>query len=204
MNKQCCKCHKIKPTTDFYKNKSSHDKLSHACKSCTYTPKEKTNKPKIKYQKKQPRFSSLLEKYEYYVVKQDGCWRWTGPKNQQGYGILSLKHIVISSHRFSYEHYIGPIPEGKLIRHSCDNPECSNPEHLSTGDHKENAQDMLDRSRCNVGSRAYNAKLTEEDVINIRAEYKRGEVGYITLGKKYGVSDITIRDIILRKYWKHI
>lgn len=192
MAKRCCRCGKIKDNKDFYKNKATIDSLSNACKLCTYTPR--TNRTK---------FKSALEVYESCVVKKDGCWSWNGSKDSRGYCSFSFNGTSHIAHRFSYETFNGPIPEGKLIRHTCDNPECTNPEHLLVGDHKDNANDMVERKRHVYGEKAYNAKLTEADVIDIKTNCPVGS-GYAEYARKYGVSHITIRDIVLGKYWRHV
>jgi hypothetical protein len=52
-----------------------------------------------------------------------------------------------SAHRFIYEKNHGPIPDGLVIRHTCDNKKCINPAHLIIGTQKENLQDCFDRGR---------------------------------------------------------
>jgi len=100
----------------------------------------------------------------------------------------------------------GPIPNGKEIRHKCDNPLCINPEHLEIGTHYENMQDMVKRGRCkgsHPGSENPSAKLTESDVLKIIKMRKNGKL-LIELAKKYNVSLSCIKRIINGKSWKHI
>jgi len=54
------------------------------------------------------------------------------------------------------------------------------------------------------GSRQGLSKLTEEDVREIRARYSFGKIGYIKLGKEFGVSHSNIVSIVNRETWKHV
>lgn len=77
-----------------------------------------------------------------------GCWNWTAGKDRQGYGILKLNRSMKKAHRVSYEYYVGPVPEGLLVCHNCDNPTCVNPTHLFTGTHQDNNQDKVNKGRA--------------------------------------------------------
>lgn len=77
----------------------------------------------------------------------DGCWLWTGNKMSFGYGRLMVNRKMIGAHRYSYELAHGPIADGVVIRHSCDNPPCVNPAHLIAGTQSDNVHDMLERGR---------------------------------------------------------
>lgn len=59
-----------------------------------------------------------------------GCWVWHGSHNGVGYGELRIAGRKVYAHRWSYEHHVGPIPDGLQIDHLCRNPACVNPEHL--------------------------------------------------------------------------
>lgn len=80
-----------------------------------------------------------------FVVKthERGCWTWTTPRRQQGYGMWGRT----LAHRYSWALANGPIPEGLWVLHHCDNPPCVNPTHLYLGTVVENVQDMVARGR---------------------------------------------------------
>lgn len=58
------------------------------------------------------------------------CWRWPGKLNDSGYGVLSVAYGNALAHRYSYELFVGPIPDGLVIDHLCRVRECFNPTHL--------------------------------------------------------------------------
>ena len=102
------------------------------------------------------RVTCIFERLERFQVKKNECWSWSGAKDSKGYGTLSNRDRGVSSpekaHRVSYEKHNGEIPKGMIVRHKCDNPECTNPEHLEVGTQKDNMQDCSKRGRLNKKS----------------------------------------------------
>ena len=133
-----------------------------------------------------------------------GCWIWSGAVKELGYGVIGLGHRedgTEKAHRVAYRLYKGNIPDGMAILHSCDNPSCVNPAHLSAGTLKDNMQDCVRKGRNfipdNRGEKASWAKLTRDAVAHIRAKLMTG----VEYARMYGVSKSAIYEIWRGKNW---
>lgn len=132
-----------------------------------------------------------------------GCWEWTGSVCKKGYGRIGIggkKGRPYLAHRVSYETWVGPIPEGLIVCHRCDNPRCVNPLHLFLGTHQDNSDDKLSKSRGNRGMKHGNSKLTEDQVRYIREAWRPQK----ELARKFNVSQSLISQIQNRKIWTHL
>ena len=136
-------------------------------------------------------------------IMPSGCWHWTGSVAKNGYGQLSAREPKWGTryvHRWAYTHYKGAIPDGKMIRHTCDNRICCNPEHLIPGDSVDNVRDMIQRNP-NGCHRAF----TEDQVREIRAAYKSAPFPSQTvLANRYGVSVPTIGSVLNGKHYGYV
>lgn len=136
----------------------------------------------------------------------DDCWPWTTATNEHGYGVMrpegKRSGPTIKAHRVSLM-LAGVEVDGQLIRHSCDNPPCVNPAHLSVGTHADNSADMVSRDRQARGSRSGVSKLTEQQVTEIRTRAAVGELHQV-LAADFGVSRPTISRVVNRKGWLHV
>lgn len=63
-------------------------------------------------------------------VADNGCWEWRFGRDKDGYGKLKLDRRDVRAHRYAYEVFRGPIPDGLVLDHLCRNPPCVNPDHL--------------------------------------------------------------------------
>ncbi len=87
-------------------------------------------------------------KYLRRVLQDDrGCWVWQGSLNSRGYAHAKAHGTYWLIHRYVYAHLHGPIPHGMVIRHTCDNRACINPDHLLVGTPQENVYDQMERGR---------------------------------------------------------
>lgn len=130
----------------------------------------------------------------------DECWPWSGTISTAGYGVVGHRGTTIGAHRFSYERTNGPIPQGMVIRHTCHNPPCCNPAHLLVGTQRDNMLDKVAAGRHLHGEAHNKAKLTDETALQAFNEAGSHE----EIGKKYGVSRHTIRDLKQGKSWRHV
>lgn len=73
---------------------------------------------------------SITERFNSFIVSRNGCWQWRSPNKTTGYGEFHWHYQRYLAHRFSYQHHIGPIPDGMQIDHLCRNRGCVNPKHL--------------------------------------------------------------------------
>lgn len=160
-----------------------------------------------------PRKSSLTmtltEKLCSFIVKvESGCWEYSGTILTNGYGRLLYDGQIYSPHRLSYELNIGPIPDGLFVLHKCDNRCCVNPDHLFVGTLKDNADDMRAKGRDaygeNFGENNGQAKLTEDQVRQIRKLLDEDVYSQREIGDLFGVTRGAIKMIKLRQTWRHI
>ena len=87
--------------------------------------------------------------------------------------------------------------------HACDVPLCVNPAHLAIGTIKDNSDDSRRKGRATVGIQSHFAKITEDDVREIRIRRLKGE-RLRSIGVDYGLSDACVCVIAKRKKWKHV
>ena len=145
----------------------------------------------------------------------DDCWEWQMGDNGEGYGVIGRKILKCgaqTAHRLSWFLTHGPIPKGKgyhgtCVLHTCDNPPCCNPAHLFLGTMGDNTRDMDSKGRrVTVDARGIlnaNSKLTEKQVRKIHQEYSAGALQEV-LAKKFGISVVTIAEIVSCKRWGHL
>lgn len=93
---------------------------------------------------------TLRERFWDKVQTGPGCWAWLAHKNNKGYGMIQPggKGNKVLAHRVAWVLLRGPIPEGKNVLHRCDNPQCTNPEHLFLGSHRDNMLDKHAKGRA--------------------------------------------------------
>jgi hypothetical protein len=95
------------------------------------------------------------------VNKKDAaeCWEWLGHIGENGYGQFRMAEGAVPAHRMSYELTYGPIRAAhRVVMHSCDNRRCVNPAHLSLGNVRANAWDMIVKDRLPMGPEHWNYK----------------------------------------------
>lgn len=158
-----------------------------------------------------------IDRFWPKVNKTDGCWLWTAAKFRFGHGAFQLNGQACKAHRIAYELTYGPIPAGMLVCHQCDNPSCVRPDHLWLGTIKDNNNDRHTKGRthpgrntrsgyklppgAHAGERNSHAKLTEQQVTEIRQRYTSEVVAAQQLADEYNVSVYTIHKVTGGETW---
>lgn len=131
-----------------------------------------------------------------------GCWLWMRSRNPGGYGKTRWDGRDVLAHRRCWEALMGPVPEGQVLRHSCDTPACVNPGHLQMGTHLDNAQDCSRRGRAAGTGRGKN-RLTPDLVRQIRSMAAAGTVRAV-IAAAVGVSPRNVWYVLSGKTWGHV
>lgn len=140
----------------------------------------------------------------YYKKSSDGCWNWIGPIRWNGYGLWHVNQTKSLAHRASYERYIGPIPEGLVVCHACDNRKCVNPNHLWVGSQADNLADMRRKGRAHKGPSVHSehhplSKINVKIARKIRFDKRNAR----EIAEQYGVSRSLVYGIKAGTHWKY-
>ena len=159
---------------------------------------------------------NVMQRFCKYVEigPRGSCWIWSGGKMPKGYGIFK-QGIDSLAHRASYRLFKGNIPNGMNVCHQCDNPQCTNPDHLFLGTQRDNMDDMTRKGRrvsaAPKGERHGRAKLTVEKVSLIKSFLQRhvpfqgqknGPIMF--LAKWLNVQPYLIRKINSNTNWREV
>ena len=150
--------------------------------------------------------AETIARYEQYVDRSsvDGCHPWIGsPRNSQGYGGFGIGRKIWMAHRVGWILRNGPIPEGMVVRHTCDNPPCQNPDHWLLGTQKDNMADREERGRgaCFSGGHNPAAVMTPEQVAEARSLYTGERGQQVAIARRFGVSKAQMSKILNGTSW---
>lgn len=171
------------------------------CSAC-YTRWRRGRTPE---QKRRPTVEERF-KAKYVEHGPDDCWTWTGSADARtGHGEfhVSVERGRVKAQSFALELATGKrCPEGQGGLHHCDNPPCVNPAHVYYGTQKQNAADMVERQRHQIGEQRPNARLTSEQVVEIRERFAGGET-FTVLRAEFGLTSGAVSNIVNGKNWKY-
>lgn len=139
------------------------------------------------------------------------CWEWSGATNSTGYGTVGWHGHVYTAHRIAA--WLSGLVKSpsrpahsrdkEHVLHRCDNRKCCNPNHFFIGSYSDNQRDAYTKKRKvqPKGERHTNAKLSNQQVTEIRERYAAGEY-QVPLAKEYGVSQRAISLIVREETYK--
>lgn len=148
------------------------------------------------------------------VRKTNDCWIWIGAHTPRGYGQMCVNYRNIRATRISLLLHGITVDKDRIVCHRCDTPSCVRPDHLFVGTASDNMRDMVAKGRMPMhlrkgntlyrGEKNPSARLTAEQVKEIRDRYANQDISQDALAKRYGVSPNCISRVIQRTTWTHI
>jgi hypothetical protein len=109
-----------------------YQRTTRTCEVCKldYSPKTKTQRFCSLYCRGESKRKTIEDAFFNKIEVTDDHWYWRGYTSPKGYGTFGWNNQHQIAHRFAYEHWVGPIPEGLEIDHTCKVRNCVNPAHL--------------------------------------------------------------------------
>lgn len=108
----------------------------------------------------------IKERLQKLINRANGCWEWTGRITYQGYGQICVGSRTDNSRRnrqahiVSYETFVGEVPKGLELDHTCRNKRCINPDHLEAVTHSVNMKRAIYKAGKRPGA-IFNLNKTE-------------------------------------------
>ena len=140
---------------------------------------------------------TLREKFLAKVCREpaSGCWLWQGMVRPDGYGVAIFEGKARGAHRVAWMLFRGEIAREIVVCHKCDVRACVNPEHLFLGTPADNARDMKEKGRHPRGENIRSAKLTTDQVSQIKTLLAEDRMYMREIALQFGVAPPTIRAI---------
>lgn len=147
------------------------------------------------------------------IVDDNDCWIWQKSLHNEGYGmfgiVLNGKTKVHTLHRYVYQIVNNTtLPKNVLVRHSCHNRPCCNPDHLSSGSYKDNWYDSESVHRATHRKirdkklKAHNATLSDRDVNMYRRLHAKGKLTFSQVKRACGLSSPSTSSFLIGKTYK--
>lgn len=129
-------------------------------------------------------------------------WVWTGAKDQDGYGMISVDGRPLRVHRVIYALVYGvSIPADLEVTHSCDTPSCCWPGHLFLQTHQDNVRESFEKGRSpRDGEHNGRAKITEA----IARAIKHSAGSARIVAERFGVGHNTVEKIRTGRTWANL
>lgn len=173
-----------------------------------------------------PPKSEPRDRFLTHVRQAAGCWEWTAGRTPEGYGKFWLNGRTIGAHRAAWLLFVGPIPEGICVMHTCDNPPCVRwTDHLELGSYAMNRVDMIGKARWKApnpkrprgddhwrrqkpwlvprGEQLKQSKITELQAKDIIRRVSAGEI-MERLAPEFGITPEGVSAVVRGKTWKHL
>ena len=132
----------------------------------------------------------------------DACWPFLGGvDHKDGYGRFWYDGDTIPAHRAALLISGITVPKATPVCHTCDNPPCCNPRHLFVGSNLDNIVDMVGKGRHGHHESHHQAKLTADQVLELRRRSGQGERN-ASLARAFGISKTHTTRILKGLAWK--
>ena len=132
------------------------------------------------------------------------CWPWRGERDRDGYGLIKSGGIRRRATHVAIRLARGEIvPRGREAMHSCDNPCCCNPDHITVGTRKENANDAARKGRLRTGSTHPNSAIDEKRAASIKRLLRSGHTAE-RIARTIGTTIHVVYGIKQGRTWRHV
>lgn len=144
--------------------------------------------------------ASAVDAIARYLPDPGPCLLWQYSVHPDGYGMAKYAGRRMTASRAVLIAVTGDDPADMEAAHICGNPPCVNPAHLRWATKTENAGDRLSHGTHSRGERSANAKLTADQVQDIRTRIANGDTN-VAIAADYSITDSLVSRIKHRRAW---